>query len=466
MDNHFKHKLQRFRVDWDKEALWEELEPKLPRPKSRFLRYWWVLLPLLFVPACWEELSQWLQTDTAIEQSLAEQAPEVMPPDNDITSAKEEPQVSSSQVEVQEAVALSPQTELFAATTTSSYHNQRFIPSHTPASPTVGQLYHQSLEHLGNETNKALGVVRASTKSDVAKVSNAIKIKTSTNSVANREKMTVTQTLLLKTAMVEREKAAEAPLSALTEVSMTRPLRSDDQGVFVNLLAGAGTLQRKDDFTAVEPGIVEYRRQNSERLNPQAAWNIQLEAGYRHHSGLSLSTGLGYSQLHEQFNFDGVVREDTFIQTNERARYFVKPSGDTLFLSGPGVYTQLVNRQVLHNNQVSYYQIPLLLAYRFPKRRWDIELTAGVNYLLRSQYQGRISEGFPVSINDEPEIALKRRWGYTMRVGVQYQLLPTTYLYLNTQFVQSPEFLRVDVGQQYQSLGMQVGLQYRFRRKL
>ena len=111
MDNHFKHKLQRFRGDWDKEALWDELEPKLPRPQSRFLRDWWVLLPLLFVPACWGELSQWLQTDAAIEQSLAEQAPEVMPPDNDITSAKEEPQVSSSQVEVQEAVALSPQTE-------------------------------------------------------------------------------------------------------------------------------------------------------------------------------------------------------------------------------------------------------------------------------------------------------------------------------------------------------------------
>ncbi|MEL6832672.1 MAG: hypothetical protein AAFP77_06760 [Bacteroidota bacterium] len=466
MDNHFKHKLQRFRVDWDKEALWEELEPKLPRPKSSFLRYWWVLLPLLFIPACWGELSQWLQTDITIEQSFAEQAPEAMPPNKAIASTKEGPQVSSSQVDVEAAAAPPSHTELSAATTASSFHSQRFIPSYTPVSPTVVQLDDQLLERLGNKINKPLGVLGASAKSDAAKGSNAIKVKTSTNSVANREKMTVAQTLPLKTAMVERDAAAEDPLNALAEVSMTRPLRSDDQGVFVNLLAGAGTLQRKDDFTAVEPTIVEYRRENSERLDPQAAWNIQLEAGYRHHSGLSLSTGLGYSQLHEQFNFDGVVREDTFIQTNERARYFVKPSGDTLFLSGPGVYTQLVNRQVLHNNQVSYYQIPLLLAYRFPKRRWDIELTAGINYLLRSQYRGRISEGFPARIIDDPEIALKRRWGYTMRVGVQYQLLPATYLNLNTQFLQSPAFLRGDIGQQYRSLGIQVGLQYRFRRKI
>ena len=459
MDNHFKHKLQRFRVDWDKEALWEELEPKLPQRKRRFLWYWWVLIPLILASAGWGVRSQWLQASSIEEQNVAVQSSE--------EQAKQQSDIAIATVEEERVLFIAEneeeQTPVLSQIRPSATPSPQISYKYTPTQHTNLYYYSSLNTEPALEEKEVLlpTIVTATAKSNVDKGYNTIKVHPTVASVATREKVAVLQTLPIKP--LQDDGAQEAPFGVLTEAGkMTRPFRSKTQGAFVNVLAGVGTLQRQDDYTAVEPVIVEYRRTHSERLNPQAEWNVQLEAGYRHVSGFSLSTGLGYRQLHEQFNFDGVDLVDTIIDTNDRARYFVKPSGDTLFLSGPGVYAQLVNKQVLHNNQVSYYQIPLLLAYRFPKKRWDIELTAGINYLLRSQYRGRISEGFPARITDDPGIELKRRWGYTMRVGVQYQLLPATYLYLNTQLMQSPKFLRLDVGQQYRSLGMQVGLQYRF----
>ena len=463
MDNHFKRKLKQHKVDWDKEALWEELAPQLPQPKSRFRQYWWLLLLLLFIPACWRQLSTLLQPEVTAEKratgydlggAVSAQSDLVTIPGLPESGAEATTLSENSSAQRVSAVAEKPrQTNAQELLEEVEISETKFNSNPSNNAPAI--LQQDELE-VAVDSRESPYVVKESLAENSQNTAKSASFSRTSRQVPTTLPMLDPLPQQMVASITENELVSES-----IGPGLIRPLKSKEEGVFVSVFGGAGIVQRQDNFSAVEPAIVEYRKAHADRLEPQLAWSVQMETGYRHHSGFSLSTGLGYGQIREQFSFDGIVRVDTFIGNSDRGRYYVKPSGDTLFLTGPGVYTELVNRQVLHNNSLSYYQVPLLLGYHFPKNRWDIELAAGVNYLFRTQYQGRISEGFPATIIDDPALTLRNRWGYTARVGVQYQLLPATYLYLNTQFVQSPEFLRKEVRQRYRSVGMQVGLQYR-----
>lgn len=475
MDNHFKDKLKQYKVEWDKDLLWEELEPKLPKRTTRFRNYWWVLLPLLFIPTCWSQLAEIENSNLAAAQIIVSDNEQVEVKANteqqtSIIADNESNEIIKAKddfIQKQRVVAFPVKekinTEDIQAKPLSVLSS---LPPFSKAMSTLSDVPSTTLSSspgfysVPAKSNKQ----HSNTKKNTAgKISNTRPL-TPAAFIANKQEQSVVlpiEKLALSIVDTPLSGVPKKPMQHSPELtqSMTKPVRT--RGVFVNVLVSSGALRRDLDFTGVEPVDIEQISVHKNREVPDFAWNTQVEMGYRHRSGWSLSGGLGYNQLHERFTFDAVVRTDTTVETSNRARYFVKSSGDTLFLSGPAVYTEVETRRIWHNNRMAYYQIPLSLGYYYPRGRLGVEVGAGLNYLFRQQYRGRVSEGEPVEIVNDPGFTLKTPWGYHMRLGVQYQLFNATHLFIAGQYFRSPEFVRGGVSQRYSSYGMQVGLQYR-----
>lgn len=446
MDNHFKQKLDQYRVEWDKEELWQELEPQLPQPRSRWRSYWWVLLPLLCIPTCWGQFRPSVAVNPQIEEEKVVSAATANVPDDQLavpaivktpkleTSAQQaEPQTPRSSGD---GKAPTEANVILRRTATSSWHEETGAPAKVAV-----------VDTKVNHSNKTVNTLV-----------NAASIAT-----PPREKLAVNLLESAPSTMVVSQSKTDpqTPNVILPLPSLHQPVYTPVKGVFFNGHAGAGTLSRQIQINPLDPVAFEQLTRDKDRETPEFSWNVNLEAGYRHRSGFSLRSGLGYQQLHESFFFDEVVRTDMVVTSFDRARYYVKPSGDTLFLSGPGLATEVEARRIRHNNRMTYYQIPLFVGYHLPRNRFDFELAGGVHYVLAQQYKGRISEGDPVEIINDPAYRLQSRFGYGLRLGIQYQLFGATHLYLASQYTRSPEFVRGDASQNYQSFGLQVGVQQR-----
>ncbi len=455
MDNHFKQKLDQHHVEWDKEGLWEELEPQLPQPKSPWRSYWWILLPLLFIPTCWGEFSQSANTTASTEETSEEVLHSI--------SVEDQDQMVTQTVQLADSPESRKQDEVSIASG-----------SITTASSTM-----VTNEALDIETPNSIDAVPNSARANAVQVPTQI-LTTKSNTPAKAANIATTSWTHLRpqrealvvefienapftTVVSQNETDPTTPDVILPLPSLHQPVDPPVKGMFINAHAGAGTLSRQINTNPLDPVAFEQLTRDKDRETPELALNVNLEVGFRHRSGLSIRTGLGYQQLHETFIFDEVIRTDMVVTSFDRARYFVKPSGDTLFLSGPGLATEVEARRIKHANRMTYYQIPLYLGYNIPKNRFDFELAAGVNYLLTHQYSGRTSEGELFDIVNDPTFTLKSHWGYGMRLGVNYELFGSTHLYLAAQYTKSPEFIRGEASQSYQSFGLQFGVQQRLR---
>lgn len=456
MDNHFKQKLDQHHIEWDKDELWQELEPQLPEPKSRLRTYWWMLLPLLLIPTCWGQ--HYLSEASSIASTNTDESVEVLsqPLETEEVQRPQQKEEYGSEVTVQneEDLRVLPSVSVpqaVTASTTIAFSRPQLYPTEI-IQEAADRLAKSPVITLSPKGNTSKKVINSSTSQE-------------TQSIPQRNKAVVLPLAQKPLAMVATASSnyPEIPNVTLSSPNQQETAPAPVKGAFVNVHAGLGTLNRQVKTNMIDPIALEHFTRHKNRETPEFAWNLNLEAGYRHQSGWSIHSGLGYQQLHETFFFDDVYRIDTVVTFFDRARYYVKPSGDTLFLSGPGYSTEVETRRIRHNNRVTYYQIPLFVGYHFPKNRFDIELAAGVHYLLAHQYQGRISEGAQVEIIDDPAFTLKSRWGYAMRLGVQYELFGSTHLYLATQYSRSPEFVRGDASQSYRSFGLQIGVQQRLR---
>ena len=227
----------------------------------------------------------------------------------------------------------------------------------------------------------------------------------------------------------------------------------------MNILAQAGLVKRNSNFLSENEEIRTEQQLNKEREKPQFSNSYQVGLGYQLKKGWFVQTGLSRNEIWELFEFDGLYQTDSLIQDYDRAKYFIRDTGDTLFISGPANTVNNEYRKVRHQNRFSYYSIPLDLGYQQKFGKTSLSFSAGVNFAFANQFSGRIN-AIPNEIIDNPEFTLKKRLGYQFGVGIGYEALKNTQLYMQVAYQKSPTFNRGDIDQYYQSYSLGVGMRY------
>lgn len=435
MEKHFRNKLKQHHVVWDKEALWEELVPQLPSNEPKRKRWFLLLLLLLIIPFCWstEELTPSTETvETA--DPVIQTNPDLVHP------------ISTKLQDVEGKTMVTSPPSSFIVTSNS----QEGLVTHVEEEAV-------SLSVPQNEQTPPVEVVTEKTPGLTA--SNLKKNTEFSFSMATEEAMQARQNNQATTLLISNGYSL-LPSTLEQFPPSILPTRNEDGNAhegrfFVATFIGVGAVKRNDTYLTGDTELATTQRQNQGYITPKAVTTVEVEAGYRLSSHWSVALGLGQQQIHEQFNFNSIIRSDTFTQDFDKARFFVKSSGDTLFVAGEGDVFEQEVRTIRHHNRLQSIYLPLQVFYSQDYRRFEWTAGAGVNWTATSKYIGRINDTMGVS--DDPNYQLTHRWGYSLSLGTRFQLTGNKHLFARFAYQKSPTWQHDGVQQTYATYGLQIG---------
>lgn len=192
-----------------------------------------------------------------------------------------------------------------------------------------------------------------------------------------------------------------------------------------------------------------------------------MQASISHKSGLSISSGIHFTQIKEQFRYQGMKIE---VDTLEGiVAYYININGDTI----PVTDNVLVNKELTfnkrYNNSYRMFEIPLLLGFLKELNDWSIGIKGGVFLNFQLKTQGLIfdkNEAF-VDIGEHQNQIFKSKIGLSYYLGgiVKYHLNDKFALIAQPHiriFPKSFTNRQNVIGQKYNLLGLSVGGEIRF----
>lgn len=491
MNERLKDKINNVKVDWDKEALWQELEPQLPRRKWISWRSLLGGLVLLMVVLCGREniVNVHSLKETASDlsvntinneaksvgkgQSSQLIASQNKHPDSKYDSSSSTP--INQQAEEVEEVQTHNNTNLRETGYSSSAKLGNGYPEYSTWSANANES--SMLTHQHSVTN-----ILATANSDVPAKVPAL---TLTIPKAPLEEKRITETSIvvntaikgiqLSTSQYEtlgttsslpmlwndRLYSKTAPLTELE--SKVTPIANKwsgpQRGIYVALSAGIGTLSRSAEAKTLDPvesnALLENKMQEQTQFNSFGILGI----GYQMKSGLFLETGLMYSEKQEQLNWQQIINRDTVEFFNELAYYSKDEFGDTTFYGGFSERFEDTKREIRHWNKLKTYQIPLVVGYDQQLNKFSVRGSLGVIVNVAGNFKGRIIDA-DQEVVDNPELILRSNFGYLANVGVGYQVLGRHQLFVNAAYHRSPKVELLTIKQYYQSFNVELGLRF------
>lgn len=131
-------------------------------------------------------------------------------------------------------------------------------------------------------------------------------------------------------------------------------------------------------------------RRDSEKI--QSAFSIQLRAGYQLNKAISIQTGIMYSQINEELNFNKNYTW-TEVVNQEKTGVIQDP------INGPTQIKYTVRDTITHqdevkgksNNRYTFIDIPIMLNYRFfVGNKWALGVSGGPSFNLAFRQSGQI----------------------------------------------------------------------------
>lgn len=431
MEKHFRNKLKQHHVAWDKEALWEELVPQLPDNEPKRKRWFLLLLLLFVIPFCWP-------------------TEELMPSTEAVEAA--DPIIQAN-----------PDSVHFICTKLQGVGEKAIVSSSMEASDWQGGLVayveEEAVSSLVPQDERTLSVEVVTEKTSGLTESSWEKNTEFSFSMAAEEAIQARQNNQATTLLISNGYSL-LPSTLEQFPSFILPTRNEDGSThegrfFAATFIGVGAVKRNDTYLTGNTELATSQQQNQGFITPKAVTTVQVEAGYRLSSHWSVALGVGQQQIYEQFNFNSVVRSDTLTQDFDKARFFVKSSGDTLFVAGEGDVLEQEVRKIRHHNRLQSIYLPLQVFYTQDYRRFEWTAGVGVNWTATSKYIGRINDAMGVS--DDPNYQLTHRWGYSLSLGTRFRLTGNKHLFARFAYQKSPTWQHDGVQQRYTTYGLQMG---------
>lgn len=224
-------------------------------------------------------------------------------------------------------------------------------------------------------------------------------------------------------------------------------------------------------FRSITTKDAEYNDYKSARLNSETellAYSIGIRGELAFRNGLSLKTGITYSNIREKFHhtiFGEKMTKQLIVKDT-----FYHPGGNTT--TTDTIYYEVIgNRNITSGNVIKSLEIPFLLAYQFEFTRWTMQLNAGIGIQITNIQKGTILtpnlEPANYTVVDLDHYNLyKRQWGLSFYTGVQfgYKLNGQLQTFIEPYAKYYPNSITIDgfpLSQKMLTIGANFGLKYR-----
>ncbi|MEM1214691.1 MAG: hypothetical protein AAGJ82_03330 [Bacteroidota bacterium] len=480
LDNKIADKLRSYRSPVDAEALWQAVQPEQPqRPKWIWWFGWFGLLLLVGGLAWWVVPSSGEDTtlDTSTEHSTAVAIPqeqEVDPVRNpsstsaatstktpagatvvpSLTPESERrntaPVIIAEQTTASNTVyaASSPASEALATKTELGTSSE--LLTDAPATAT----YPETITAITGAvaTSESGGVVTSSLPTTL--VSNQSK------TIRNRE---VTHALPSKLSLLAYAKNTDVP-AIITPAELPTTPRRRTSAWFADLRAVYLLPQRT--LTGVDSLNGDWIAARATSEQTLEAISLTGTVGYQFRNGWSIRTGVGRTQLNTVFNDTQI--SSTVDSVEAPTQLIFAPNGAVDTVYGMVPITTTATRVRRTYNQLTQWEIPVLVGYTQGRGKWRWELSTGPRFQVQQERQGTIwavdNESFENWANTN---GYRTDLSVSWQIGgdILYKLRPNLSVGLNAQARFQLNDLTADDAdfqERYQLFGGGISLRYGF----
>lgn len=498
MEEHFKNKLKNHKVDWDKEDLLPNLKNELAPNYKKTSWSWILLIPFLFVISYWASDRN---TSASNDQLLSDTSVSKVEVDPSTVSNKTEESTVSSQINEGEEFT---KVNINSASLSKIEKVIRIEKTKKPSLLIMGktQKYYEDSNQIAQKINMNFNDLVAQqkqaekinlyqknnfeekTESKVIEKTMPLKSYTVSDTVEFASSNISSMALPSSNTHIESERnfvlntvpSNLLPLIDLQEFEMEEDfnvtpiifLNSEDEikikpkkVFYVKALVEVGLVERERDFKTSNEGLLDKLEANEETERPQFALYTNLNFGYQHVSGLSVQSGLEYSEIREVFNYEEsnieIISKDTF------SYIIIDLVGDTTFVQAPKNFLETTVRTVRHYNKHRFYSIPIQLAYQFDLKKVNLKTSLDISYTFAHSFEGRVNQVFSEEENiiiDDSVFELKNRFGLQVGLILEYPFLKDTRLVFSASYRRSPQLNFDVIDQRYNSMSLGVGVKF------
>ncbi len=431
MEEKFKTKLTDYKVDWDKDKLWDKLEPELPVKKSKkrlFLMLMFFVLCGILVMKFYSNETQNVSAEFEKTSSKTEEIVEQKSNSITVTNKTEIENnfgstqsktldklnpVSNNNIGLNENQLAENSSERNTnkpqKNTTKQKNTKPSLRINSPQSNiTTNGMSNAAIKiELGNQDAISEDQVKQpKTEMNEQKIPFKEKSKAfSPQFLSNKAYESVEENQILLEeydSKVDREifdidLLSSGKLHYLKEKNNLKDLQLIDNRkntfldkVYVGLDVSIGTLLR--DVKPVDANNSNHVVNQNLKQNEYTQFNHSstLLLTYQLNNQLYFSTGFGIHQLNEKLSWEGQFEKDTVADLiGANIFFWVDMQGDTVLQDGVGPAVVSKYRRVVHYNNIRYYSIPLQLSYEKQFNRVGLSITGGVNLSFAPKYTGK-----------------------------------------------------------------------------
>jgi len=488
MEDQLKNKLGDLQVKWDKEKLWERMEPQLPKRKNnrrRYLLFFLLLFATMAIGHWWFsriEKEQMAGIEKNTEQTIAglgDTKEKVLENKKSHASSSEtalntfSPEGnSSSSIPIEEKKT--PETTKYKAKKQKTIPSQQFNKSYENKFD-EDSIVDKKEDDTANVTgNNSSFREKKNGFSSIAKASpDEQNIKSQRDAAFQKIESDTEESKADQLLPFPLLKVLQAGLLTGREREEDRSLNSNIQAeqshsptLFFEMKAEIGklfkTLKLTDQNDQIQQATLAYKQFEK----PLISSNVAVIAGIRFKQGLSLSTGLRLDNIHEVIDWKGQMAMDTSIVDNyEKAFFQLNGNQDSTFSAGPARITSSSSRTVLHYNRLSSFSIPVSLGYQKQIGRLGLGLSLGLRLSFGSKFKGKSiradANGLPV-LEIDPAISIRKAIAWQGAITTAYTLNRKTAIHLNLGFSSQSQFEMNGLAFSYWGVNVGLGLRRYF----
>ncbi|MBX2926734.1 MAG: hypothetical protein KF852_02765 [Saprospiraceae bacterium] len=231
----------------------------------------------------------------------------------------------------------------------------------------------------------------------------------------------------------------------------------------LDLLASPDLASRQIHARNEDPETEAYAQLRDQSEQPHYQFSAGARISATTNFGLAMRTGVNYSQLNERFRY--------LTQTEERFTIIniLGPGGAVIGVDT--VYETIHREHVVHNSYRSI-DIPVLLGYEFPFRRWTVSVNGGayINLLFRQRGSFFVPGSdnpvsFSVAEAENTEVFRNRLGvGWYAGAGLAYKIRHNLQIIAEPHLRAFPRSFTADgfdVNQRYTQGGLSLGVRYK-----
>ena len=236
----------------------------------------------------------------------------------------------------------------------------------------------------------------------------------------------------------------------------------------ISLGINGGFMHSFKQLNAKDPEDLNFMEGRNRSEKTLETLHAKIYVDYALKSNVHVSLGLDYTQINERFQF---IEMSEQIETIPGIKYiFTGPGVNPTRLTEEGEVRQTttVNTDYTLYNQYRLLDIPVLVSYKWNKRKWSYGIQSGVIANLNFNGSGRILESEERSDEIQAQNIFKKSLGisYAFNFIIEHRMNSSLSLVFSPNFRYFPNAFTRDsynLSQRHQFIGGDIGMKYYFQ---